>query len=406
MAEIKEKTHKPIVSYFSTTDGWDLFEIGAGIRHFKYKNYELHVEMISSTGALEYMFNLFNETKKCIYTKIYSFEEWNKDPDLTLQKTKEEIYKIIDWKPVSEEEQKILKLQQELLASILNPPKPEKYKFDHDTLNKIRTLYDAFNHNNTEKIKEMLPLVNLGLKETSASQSFGNIFLCIASFYGNLEIIKLLMQDKNVDVKKAEYQVPHVCNAGVYSAIDYALIAGQLETVKFLESYTPLQLWTILRAVCKYNPYYDITANSGGIRCHIATKEFLTTLKYAIDKIITIKEDKETKITPEFILNECLGEASLGNNYELVKILLTYPQTNPMKGRLKDIFVYPARYGHFDTVKLLIEDKRTNLSTEMLFNHNISEDAKMISIKNAMIEEINDTKPEEYEEFLKYLQNK
>ncbi len=219
------------------------------------------------------------------------------------------------------------------------------------------------------------------MSQTIRFEDYSDQVFCEAAFDGNLELIELLSKKKLFDVNKIYYKRT--------SALVYAASAGRYEVVKYL-----LEL--------KFHPAFPIACDairhmsgSGmciddcvkGARFHLADNNFLKTVKYLIEK------DKET---PSDILSHyALGEAMLGDNYELVKVLLTDHRFNPMEGDLHDNFIYPAHRGYYKTLSLIINDYRTDLSRQiemgwpMISNIEMDDQIKM-SLEEAINYAINE----------------
>ena len=172
-----------------------------------------------------------------------------------------------------------------------------------------------------------------------------------------------------------------------------AAAAGRYEVVKYLLELNPRPTFLIAcdAITCMLGPGYSVNDGAKGARFHLADQAFLKTVKYLIDK------DKETPgdVSSYF----ALGEAMLGNNYELVKLLLTDNRFHPMKGDLHDNFIYPAHRGYFQTLGLLINDHRTDLSQTIKMGWPMVSNIKMdkyilMSLKDAMTYVINEKRVE------------
>ncbi len=108
---------------------------------------------------------------------------------------------------------------------------------------------------------------------------------------------------------------------------------------------------------------------------------------------------------------DVIGEAMYIDHIELVKILLSNQLLNPMRGDMNMNYLLPARFGFFDSLKIIIDNKYTDLSADVIikwpnFDLEYNKEIKIKlydAIKRSACEKYNGT---DNSEFLSWLESK
>lgn len=281
--------------------------------------------------------------------------------------------------------------------------------------NIIKCLFESSNKKDNDKLKYSLSQIDIIAHNKPLSKIDNDglyMIICNEAFKGNLEIIEYIMSNTRININKSY-------DGGV-SAIYHATSQGHLSIIKLL---IPLTSYIRKYDIINYGLHNfgkpSIHDVGGGVRSNASKyndryEQFLETIEYLI-KVNTFDNTKvDDPIWTALYINHgyLLGEAVSGNHYRLTKILLMDPNIKTISNCAHDIYriMFSANWGYFDTLKLLIEDERTNLSEIVALKWPIngikSNETRYMPLYNALIESARYDKMKGYEQFINYIKSK
>ena len=275
----------------------------------------------------------------------------------------------------------------------------------------------------------MLPIIDLNFIDPSG-QRLDYIALCLATHNGNVSMVKLLL-GKLYPLISPIFQVSYEVTLYLqqvsylgHNLMYYVVSSGKCEMVQFFEKLLPFPSYMVYQALISYG-FNDLSDCCHGVRFipeNSLGSDFLEMIKYIIDHHgqtempdLSIPDsvsgqDLSNSIGESALSSQsdyCLAEAIYHGHTQLVKLLLSYPQFNPMRGNQHDNFILPASFGYFKIVKMLIEDSRTDLSKPFTIEWptcQLKMDEKICcTLGDAILYVAKHEKKEGFNEFVNYL---